>query len=282
MKTDFQPAPETKRELQMVELDMLLAVDRLCSKHELTYYLICGSALGAARHHGFIPWDDDLDIGMPRQDYERFLQLCSTELPAGLFLQTHQTDPCWFKHVAKIRNEKTTFVRYSHRRLKYNHGVFIDIWPIDGAPSSRILQRLQATIIWLSLAAGQLRYEMRFSDNFFRRTLALMSLCIPFRFWFELAERVARWSTPETARFWGDLIGGYFYGREVMPREYFGTPERVKFEGHDLPVPEQLDAYLKHKFGDYLALPPVEQRVGHGACVIDLENSYLNYPPWTS
>jgi lipopolysaccharide cholinephosphotransferase len=282
MKIDFQAAPEALRKLQMVELDMLIVIDRLCSKHHITYYLTAGSALGAARHLGFIPWDGDVDIGMPRQDYERFLQLCSTELPAGLFLQTHQTDPYYFRHFAKIRNENTTFVQWGARRLKYNHGVFIDIAPLDGAPSSQILQYMQAATIRLSAVFGTLRYVARYSHHVFKRVLALLSLCIPYDFWFALGERAARWIQPETARSWGNLFGHYSYGKQVMPREYFGTPRRVKFEGHDLPVPQQLDAYLKHLYGDYLKLPSVEQRENYDACILDLENSYLNYPPWSS
>jgi lipopolysaccharide cholinephosphotransferase len=269
------------RKLQMVELDMLIVVDRLCAKHHLTYYLMAGSALGAARHHGFIPWDGDIDIGMPRQDYERFLQLCSTELPAGLFLQTHQTDPYYFRHFAKIRNERTTFVQGGLERLKYSHGVFIDILPIDGAPSSQILRYMHAAVIRLSVLFGSLRYVTRFSDHFIRRTVALLSMSMPYDFWFSLGERALRWSKLETARFGGTLCG-LEYGRNLVSREYFGTPERVKFEGRDLPVPHQLDAYLKHVYGDYLQPPPVQQRGAVIACIIDLENSYTIYPPWTS
>jgi lipopolysaccharide cholinephosphotransferase len=282
MDIDFHTSPETIRKLQMVELDMLVAVDRLCSKHGITYYLIAGSALGAARHHGFIPWDDDVDIAMPRMDYERFLELCETELPAGLFLQTRRTVPCYFRHYATITNENTTFIQSGYQRLKYHHGVDIDIWPIDGAPDSRFLQFAHAAVIWVSAAAGTLRFVTRFSDHSFKRIVALMSLCIPYDFWFALGERAARWMSPETAQTWGILVGRYSFGGEVVPREYFGIPVHVTFEGHDFPAPRQLDAYLKHVYGDYLTLPPVEDRVGHGDAFIDLENSYLNYPPWTS
>jgi lipopolysaccharide cholinephosphotransferase len=278
---DFQAVPELLRKLQMAELDMLIAVDRLCSRHHLTYYLIGGSALGAARHHGFIPWDGDVDVGMPREDFERFLQICSGELPAGLFAQTRDTDPVFFRHFAKVRNENTTFVLHDDQRLKHSHGVFIDIFPMDGAPSSPILQRVQSAVIWLSVASGTLRYVTRYSDHFFKRLVALASLCIPYDFWFVLGERALRWKKLETARLWGPICAGY-YRRELAPREHWGTPERVEFEGYKLPVPRQLDAYLKHKYGDYLKLPPIDQRVEQIVPLMDLDRSYLHYPPWSS
>ncbi len=199
---------------------MLMAVDRLCSKHQLTYYLIAGSALGAARHHGFIPWDVDVDIGMPRPDYQTFLQLCRTELPAGLFLQTRQTDPCYFRHFAKIRNENTTFLQCGLEKLKFNHGVFIDVWPIDGAPSSQILQYIHAAIIWVSTASGTLRYVTRYSDHPFKRILAIMSLCIPYDFWFALGERTARWMRPHTAANLGEPARALLFRKR-------GNAERV-------------------------------------------------------
>jgi lipopolysaccharide cholinephosphotransferase len=281
MNVDSQAAPEKIRRLQMVELDLLLAVDRLCTKHHLTYYLVGGSALGAARHHGFIPWDDDIDVGMPRPEYQRFLQVCSNELPAGLFLQTRQTDPSFFRHFAVIMNENTAWLEPGYQRVRYHQGVGIDIWPIDGAPSSPILQRMHAAVIWLSVVSGSLRYVARYSGRFFKRILALMSLCIPYDFWFGLGEKALRWSKLETAPYWGHICAGD-YMRQVVPRECFGRPERLKFEDHDLPVPGQLDAYLKHLYGNYLQQPPMEQRAGHSAYLIDLEKSYLNYPPWTS
>jgi lipopolysaccharide cholinephosphotransferase len=141
------------KKLHIIELAMLGEFIRICQKYSLRYYLIGGSALGAVRHSGFIPWDDDIDIGMPRVDYEKFLSVAQAELDADLFLQTHKTDPAYPFSFAKIRNSKTTFIQSDSSHLQMNHGVYIDIFPLDGYPSSKLSRRLTKIIINLCNAA---------------------------------------------------------------------------------------------------------------------------------
>ena len=119
-------------ELKRIELEMLKTFIKICKKHNFMYFLVGGTCLGSVRHGGFIPWDDDIDVGMPRSDYNKFIKIASEELPGNMFLQTFFTDeqyPCAF---AKIRNNDTTFIEKGLRKSNINHGIYIDIFPLDG------------------------------------------------------------------------------------------------------------------------------------------------------
>lgn len=120
--------------LQEIEFEMLKEFVRICEELNLTYYLVCGSALGAVKYQGFIPWDDDLDVALPRPDYEIFCQKAQSMLPSHLFLQNYKTDSQYPLFMSKIRDNRTTFVEPLYKNIKMNHGVYIDVFPIDGYP----------------------------------------------------------------------------------------------------------------------------------------------------
>lgn len=128
-------------ELQKIEFDMLKEVVRVCSELKLTYYLVCGSALGAIKYRGFIPWDDDMDIALPRRDYEIFIKEAQALLPENLFLQNYHTEPSFPQIFSKLRNSETTYIEKSVSKLPVNHGVYIDIFPLDEYPSDRAEQK---------------------------------------------------------------------------------------------------------------------------------------------
>ena len=121
-------------ELQKVELDILQHFIEACEKLNVQYFLVCGSALGAKRHGGFIPWDDDMDVGMYREDYNKFMEQAPAILPEGYFLQNYKTDPAYSNVFAKLRNSNTTYIEKTAAELKINHGIYIDIFPLDGYP----------------------------------------------------------------------------------------------------------------------------------------------------
>lgn len=128
-------------ELQKVEFDLLCEAVRIFSDLKLTYYLVCGSALGAIKYGGFIPWDDDMDIALPRDDYEIFIKEAGCRLPDGLFLQNHHTEASFPQIFSKLRNSRTTYIEKSISALPINHGVYIDIFPLDEYPADRGAQR---------------------------------------------------------------------------------------------------------------------------------------------
>ena len=117
--------------LKAIELDILKAFIDVCKKNSLNYYLLGGSCLGAVRHHGIIPWDDDIDVGLLRADYNKFMEVGQKYLPEHYFLQNYRTDPEYYVNFAKIRDSRTTFIESSLKNLHINHGVYIDVFPLD-------------------------------------------------------------------------------------------------------------------------------------------------------
>ena len=117
------------RKLQLTEIEVLDEIVRICKKHKLQYFLLAGTCLGAVRHSGFIPWDDDIDIGMPREDYEKFLNIALDELDEKYFLQYYKTDENYYLGFAKVRKNNTSFITKGFEKKKGHQGFFVDIFP---------------------------------------------------------------------------------------------------------------------------------------------------------
>ena len=130
----MKPTSEQTNRIKEIEIEIFKSFISVCEHLNLTYYVLDGTLLGAVRHKGFIPWDDDIDVGMPREDYEVFLREGQALLPEEYFIQTFDSDPEYLANYAKIRNNNTTFVETSVRHRKINHGVFIDVFPLDYCP----------------------------------------------------------------------------------------------------------------------------------------------------
>ena len=244
------------RALQMMEFEMLLEVDRICNKHNLRYYLIGGTALGAVRYGGFIPWDDDIDVAMPRHDYEQFLKICSQELPENYCLQTFKSQPHFPLPFAKVTRDDTTFIEASLQKLKIHHGIFVDVFPLDGVPRSVVLRAVQDVLVKI---AAHIPIGVSKRLTFFR--------C------FSIDWIISRASLDKSES-WAYRFGG---PREIMDRNVWGNPKLIEFEGHSFPVPQRCDAYLANLYGNYMEPPPVEQRNGHSPVVVDLHRSYVEY-----
>ena len=123
---------EIMNELQQKELELFKAFVRVCEKHNLKYFLVGGSALGAIRHKGSIPWDDDIDVGMPREDYDKFCELQYEYEGTPYFIQNFKSDPCYIYNYGKLRDSSTTFIENTYKNNRINHGVWIDIFTIYG------------------------------------------------------------------------------------------------------------------------------------------------------
>lgn len=267
-------------ELQKVELDLFRCFLEICGKLNLNYFLVCGSALGAARHGGFIPWDDDFDVGMYREDYNKFMEQAPAILPDGIFLQNYKTDPEFPYVFAKLRNSNTTFVQTLMSNLNMNHGIYIDIFPLDGYPQDFREQKK------LAVKRKHFRRQLNCAFNIQPKTLkGKISHSL-----FRLLGCHKR--TPKIVTKYESLISKYpiegssivcnhgtWYGeRDYIAAEYYGKGSEAVFEGIVVRVPEQCDKYLSSLYGDWQTPPPPEKRQpSHDCEFCDTEKPYTEY-----
>lgn len=262
---------ETLQQLKNVELEIMDTIHRLCTEEGLTYFLVGGSALGALRHQGFIPWDDDIDIGMPRGDYERFLELCRAgKLPADYNLQHDSTDDTYTLFFAKVRKRNTRFIEPGVKESKEFQGIFVDVFPLDScAERGGIFYHIRATII------REIRHIL-FLRGFNRMPQALwgkviMLLLAPFS-----SRTLCRWrhrlATRQAQGDWFINYGSnYAYLKQTMPKDVYLPTATANFEGREYCVPHRCERYLELLFGDWRQLPPEDKRRNHNPVQIVLD-----------
>lgn len=256
---------DTLDRLHAHHLQALLEADRICRKHGIRYFVIAGTLLGAVRHHGFIPWDDDLDIGLPRADYERFLRVAAKELDGRFFLQTNETDREYFLCYAKIRVNGTRMVEANAMDCAIHHGVYIDVFPLDSVPDGWVTRWLHKWSTHGLIRAALARSNFRLTRGGRLRKLLHLALHgalrpFPLGVLLRWADRaMARYSGRETACII-NLGGAYGYRRETLRRAYFNDAVELPFEEHSVLAPARWHELLTDYYGDYMTPPPPEQR----------------------
>ncbi len=267
----------TVNSLQSALLEMLRWFDGVCRKNGLRYYALGGTLLGAVRHQGFIPWDDDIDVGMPRADYERLCALLEDKQGRYVLETPFSGAPDFCYAYAKLYDTATTLTE--KRRKPIKRGVFIDVFPLDGVGNSeeesrRHYKRVRR-IFNLHVTVTT---SCRKGRHFLKNAAVVFVHCIP-SFMLnkeKLAEKLHKvcrrydFDTSAYISTWGE--------REMMPRRIFGDPTPYTFEDMQIYGAAQYDDYLKHLYGDWEKLPPEEKRVSHHMFLeVDLERSYLQY-----
>lgn len=264
------------KELQPKALEILKVFIEVAEKLNLTYYLVEGTLLGAVRHKGFIPWDDDIDVGMPRADYEKFLSKAPDLLPKNFFLQTFKSDPGYPQNFAKIRNNNTTFLESSLKNKNINQGLFLDIFPIDGCSLEfKNSSKFKLTQLICNLRISY-AYGKKYSPLKVRLVRPLSLIFYPTLKSALTAKERLYTATPNENlvtnyhSLWGD--------KEIMPASWYGNGTVLEFEGIKVNCPKEYDKWLTQVYGDYMKLPPEEKRVTHhDTDIIDLEKSYTEY-----
>lgn len=259
------------RPLQLRALEILKVVDAVCRDRGLRYYMMAGTLLGAVRHGGFIPWDDDLDIGMPRHDYDLLLQHAEQWLPAPMEMVAGERDALYPLPFAKIQDSSTTLIERAH--LPYLGGIYIDVFPLDGVPSNMLVRRLhygryeylkralyfvhrdpykhgRGIGSWLPLAA--------------RKVYSLNGLQ-------EQVRRLLHSYDYDSSTVVGDYDDGL---RGAIPKSWLGKPQELEFEGHKFYGPARPELYLSNKYGDYMTIPKVEHQRKHNFHFLDLNKGY--------
>ncbi len=251
-------------EVQQIIWDMMQEILPVISENNLTYYMLGGTLLGAIRHKGFIPWDDDIDIGMPRKDYEKFLQIVQEKLPSHLELNTYWDDSPHHYYFSRIVDTRHQLKR-TGSTVEREEDVWVDIFPLDGMPNNTILRRIH---MW-RLLYTRARYHIATFDK--------VNLKRPNR---PLSERVVIWlvlhtgiGTHSNPRKWLDRLDnllkkysiqdtnwvcnfmGQYKFKEMFPKKWYGSGKLYDFEGSQLMGPLEYDKVLTQQYGDYMTPP---------------------------
>ena len=258
--------------LHQVDLEITRAVVDICDRHGLTYYMLGGTMLGAIRHKGFIPWDDDVDLGMPRDDYETFLKLAEQELPEHMKVVNYRNDPNYMYYITRILHTQT---KVEEERIgndnRFTHAS-IDIFPIDGTPNNPIVRKIYFFRVLYHRALMSLCYKDSIDRQRKRsakeRTLLWVMERIPVEKFTTpykqkcKIDKLLRKQKVAGSRYIGNIMGAY-RTREIVPAEFYGKGAMYTFEDMQLRGLERYDDYLRYTYGDYMQLPPEESRKTH-------------------
>ena len=259
---------EELRDFQLKQLVLLDKVDEICSKENIIYYLIGGTLLGAIRHKGFIPWDCDLDIAMPRKDYVLFKQVCSKYFGDEFFYEDYTTEKYHNSPhaILRIRNTFVEFKRlHNVDKKKKEKGFFLDIFPLDEAPVEEELQIKQAEDISKVRKVMYYKECQTFDTTkwFVKLAKKCVKLCLSFRTFYKLGKKLEAIETQYNGCGSGYLVSmssHYSYKKQLMKSEIYGIPSKIEFEGKLYLAPQDIDAYLTKIYGNYRKLPPEGSR----------------------
>lgn len=270
---------ELLKNVQAVDLEMAKFFVDFCKKNQLLCYFCGGGCIGAVRHKGFIPWDDDLDFFMPRDDYEKLKELWKdTERYALLYPTELYNDHNIF---VTLRDKKTTMIKPYQKGIDTVHGIAIDIFPLDGYPNSTLQRMFQ--IFW------GLVYQLYCAQLVPKNHGGLTSLVgkvglglikspkIRYKFWKFAEKQMSKYRIAECDAV-TEICAGLRYMKNRYPKEIFASALFIDFEDTKMPVPVGYDKYLRIVFGDYMKLPPEDKRVTeHEGLIIDTKRNYLVY-----
>ncbi|MCQ2506877.1 MAG: LicD family protein [Lachnospiraceae bacterium] len=254
-------------EIKKSELETMKYIDLFCRKHGITYSLAGGSLLGAVRHKGFIPWDDDIDVLMMRNQYDKFVELWQNEKHDGYKLIHYKKTENYNYFFCKIVDLNTVLIE-NHTKPVEDMGVFVDIFPIDALGDEADEAKASFNSVnfkkYLAVANAWKHFYYNRNKSWLRQiprfVFYCMSRCVNAR---KINERLEkRFPYRDNANYYGYLCGTYGL-KEVMPREVFEKYSSLEFEGCDFMVLENYHRYLEALYGDYMKLPPVEKRITH-------------------
>lgn len=272
----------SNRDIQRKMLDILVYFKEFCDKHDLKFVLCGGTCLGAVRHKGFIPWDDDIDVFMLREDYEKLQELWEADADTTRYSCVRSNEKVNIRHSAmEIKDNHTTFINKHSVDLDIHHGMMIDVIPLDGVPESRWRQIFQMLDSMMYCCFNFQRLpDHKGKLTYYATKVALgvfRSPKIRYMLWKGAENRLSQYGTKNCAKV-ASLGEGATIMRMHYPREWFENVSYEEFEGHEMPVPADVNGYLRITFGDYMQLPPVEEQVArHNAVFIDLDNCYKKY-----
>lgn len=267
------------KKIQSIQLTCLKEIAQICERKNVEYFLIGGSALGAIRHNGYIPWDDDIDIAIPRKDYRRFLEIAENELSSLYHVQSPYNDKHCPYYYSKIRIDNTIFMEYCNRNLPIHHGVYVDVFPYDNVPdddelNKRHFDRCQKLIRQFAFrqipdVSCKPQTLREYMNAIVRRCIHYAYRIIPYSIILnQLENEFTKYNNTET-------IGVACLNFPKRKTEYILKRDlyplvKHRFEDTEFPVPNNCDAYLTNHYGKYMKLPPKELRYSHKPCKVEI------------
>lgn len=271
--------PDKFRALQLVQASIMDDIHRVCVKNNLKYYMIGGTALGAVRHKGFIPWDVDIDIAMPREDYERFIEIANEELDAKHECHTYKNQKNFTSpHILVVLKNSTIELQGDKfYKKKARPGIYIDILPLDQVPLNPKLRKKHARDLKLISTIKFYKKWRIYPENgimirILKKSIRCMLSCISDYKLNEIQQKIAtRYNKlPDTGEICSTL-SHYKYEKLCMPKFIWGNPQLYEFEGRQYYGPENIKEYLSLLFADYMKLPPKEEQDKSMAMVVDAQ-----------
>ena len=266
------------RKLQLLQAAIVDDVDRICDEYGLKYYLIGGTLLGAVRHQGFIPWDDDIDLVMYRADYNRFLEIVREKYADRYFVQTFETDPHYSRYIAKIRLNGTTLIESSLQNAKSNAGIYIDIFPLDQVCKSDGFElNLRGKVIRWLFAYKTVKHDAMVRTlgvrYIFGKGLRWTTFLIPDELVNRLFNYVCTKDNGKNCAYVTNFASHFKWKKQLFPNWFYGEGCRLPFEGRRFRAPLEYEQILKRLYGDhYMEIPPPEKRETHKIVQLDFGN----------
>lgn len=270
------------KKIQKKQLEILVYFRDFCRENHLHFVLAGGTCLGAVRHHGFIPWDDDVDVFMMREDYEKLCRLWDKKADTSRYSCVRSCKEYNIHHTAaEIKDNHTTFINRHSMGLDIHQGIMIDVIPLDGVPEGFIRRFFQMIDSMMYCCFNFQRLPEHKSKAVYIMTkIALSCIRSPrlrYHIWKGAEKRLARYGT-KNSRYVASLGEGMTIMRQYLKKEWIADAVEMEFEGYQMPVPSGYDEFLTISYGDYKKLPPENERVcRHDIVFMDLEHSYQRY-----
>ena len=260
---------EELRKLQLIELDILKEFDRICKKYDIKYSLDGGTLLGAIRHNGFIPWDDDIDICMLRDDYDKFLEVQKKELNHNKYYVESMdiSNDCWILYT-KLRRKDSLYSDITSNRPLSEQGIWIDIFPIDNITSNHFLAKLYFIRVYILKIILMYKNNYINSSNDKKKNKLIKYIKIVSKFYNSnklkkrLKKYINKYNNKDTK--YKVCYAGVYLNKEIVNKDLYlnGIKEHL-FEDQNFYILNEYDAYLRHFYNDYMQLPKEEDRIGH-------------------
>lgn len=271
---------ELTKKVWSVQLDLIKKLDEVCKKNHLRWFPMYGTLLGVVRHHGFIPWDDDVDIAMPREDYDKLLSLAETEFKQPYFLQTTLNDEEYFGIYSCLRNSETTGNRRTCLEKKQNSGIGIDIAPLDGCEDNLIIYHISRFPARVAAVMGN-TYVNDFNQMTAAKILRRILRFTGFNYkkayvWLERNNR--KFKACDYNKVAVRTHSDHFWlSKDMWDKADFDSVVYMPFENMDLPVPAGYDHLLRQIYDDYMEFPPIDKRKEKHDMVFEPDVPYKQY-----